>query len=224
MRKTLYTDKFYEARVDSLKSANVIVPLVLNFVKPKRVVDIGCGTGAFLSIFRNHGVKNILGIDGKWVNKDKLQIPEESFHVADLEKPLNINKKFDLVVSVEVAEHLPEKYAETYVNSLTKLGPVILFSAAIPFQYGPHHVNLQWPKYWVSLFRKRGYVPVDCLRKKIWTNEDVAFWYSQNILFFVKKDYLKKNRKLKKEAELTDESFLSLIHPKMYLIKAKNKK
>ncbi|MCL5018682.1 MAG: class I SAM-dependent methyltransferase [Candidatus Pacearchaeota archaeon] len=224
MKKTLYTDEFYDARVDSLESAKVIVPLILKYIKPKNVVDVGCGTGAFLSVFRKKGVKKILGIDGKWVNKEKLLIPQKDFHVADLEKPLNIHDKFDLVISVEVAEHLPEKYAETYINSLTKLGPVILFSAAIPYQHGPHHVNKQWPKYWVSLFKKKGFVPVDCIRKEIWEHEGVAFWYTQNILLFVKKDYLKKNRKLKKEAEQTNESFLALVHPKMYLIKAKRKK
>ena len=224
MKKILYTDEFYDARVDSLHSARVIVPLVLKYIKPKSVIDVGCGTGEFLSVFKKHGIKKILGVDGKWVNKKKLRIPEEFFHVADLEKPLKINHKFDLVVSVEVAEHLPEKYAKTYVDSLTNLGSVILFSAAIPFQHGPHHVNKQWPEYWVQLFNKKGYVPVDCIRKKIWDNDDVAFWYTQNILFFVKKDYLKQNKKLREEFKQTEGKFLALVHPKMYLIKATKKK
>jgi SAM-dependent methyltransferase len=224
MKKTLYTDEFYDARVDSLKSANIIVPIVLEYVKPRSVIDVGCGTGEFLSVFKKLGAKKILGVDGKWVNKKKLRIPEKDFHVADLEKTLDINQKFDLVVSVEVAEHLPAKYAKTYVNSLTNLGSIILFSAAIPHQHGPHHVNKQWPDYWVNLFNERGYVPVDCIRKEIWDNDNVAFWYTQNILFFVKKDYLKNNSKLRKEFEQTKGKFLALVHPKMYLIKVQKKR
>ena len=103
--KKIYTNKFFENRRDSLKSAKHIVPLVLKLVQPKSVVDVGCGTGEFLYVFRKFGIKNILGIDGAWVDKRKLCIPENCFLSANLEKPLKINRKFDLVISLEVAEH-----------------------------------------------------------------------------------------------------------------------
>jgi SAM-dependent methyltransferase len=220
MNKKYKHDSFGD-RSDSLKSARIIVPIVLGFLQPKSVVDVGCGTGEFLSVFKEEGIKNIFGLDGPWVNTDKLRIQKEYFKHVDLEKPVHINKKFDLAVSLEVAEHLSKDSATTFVNTLTSFSPIILFSAAIPFQGGLHHINEQWPEYWVNLFAKKNYVPIDCIRKKIWKNDDVSFWYSQNILLFVEKDYLKTDKKLEKEFEQTEPSALSIVHPKQYLHRAK---
>ncbi|MEM4268052.1 MAG: methyltransferase domain-containing protein [Candidatus Woesearchaeota archaeon] len=219
MNKKYKKDSFGD-RAESLKSAKVIVPILLEIYKPRSVVDVGCGTGEFLSVFRERGIKNVLGIDGPWINEEKLRIPKDCFMPRDLEKPIKISERFDLAVSLEVAEHLSQDSACEFVKTLTDLAPVILFSAAVPFQGGLHHVNEQWPEYWVKLFAQRGYVPIDSIRKKIWNNEEVCFWYSQNILLFVKKEYLQKNKKLKKEFEQTGSSVLALVHPKLYLVKA----
>ncbi len=217
MKKIIYTDEFYEARIDSLISARVIVPLVLELIQPKSVIDVGCGTGEFLSVFREKGVSDILGIDGLWVNKEKLRIPKKAFQSANLEMPLKIDINFELAVCLEVAEHLPEKSAKSFIESLTNLSPVVLFSAAIPFQGGTHHVNEQWPEYWAKLFKQRRYLPIDPIRKKIWNNDKVCSWYAQNILLFAKKDYIEKNKILKKEFEQTEVPVLSMVHPDLYL-------
>ncbi len=221
MKKKPYTDNFFAELSWSLKSAEHIVPLILDLIHPKSVIDLGCGTGDFLHVFRENGVEDILGVDGEWVPRNKLHIPEKFFQSADLQRAFKLNRKFDLVISLEVAEHLPAESAKTFVESLTNLGPVILFSAAIPFQGGINHMNEQWPEYWVKLFKQKDYVPVDCIRKKIWNNKEVGMWYTNNILLFVKKDYVQKNKALQKEYEQTDESFLSLVHPELYLFKIK---
>jgi cyclopropane fatty-acyl-phospholipid synthase-like methyltransferase len=173
-----YNKRFYlNQQSGSKKSAKEIVPIVLNLIQPKSVIDIGCGIGTWLSVFAEQGVSDFLGVDGEWVNKKLLQIPKENFAYRDLTKPLEINKRFDLVVSLEVAEHLPNSYAQTFVDSLITLGPVILFSAAIPYQGGRHHVNEQWPDFWVQLFRKKDYAVVDAIRRRIWQNNRVNYWY-----------------------------------------------
>lgn len=214
-----YTDDFYKTREEgSRRSAKEIVPLVIKLIKPKCVIDVGCGTGTWLSVFREYGIEDIFGIDGDWVDKKMLQIPEERFLSFDLKKPFKINKKFDLVISLEVAEHLPQKSAKVFVDSLTRLGSVVLFSAAIPFQGGKDHLNNQWPEYWVKLFQEKDYVVLDPIRKEIWQNENVKFWYVQNILLFVRQDHLETQPLLKTELEHTNTSQLSLVHPKQYLL------
>jgi SAM-dependent methyltransferase len=219
----LYTEDFFnELQGFSRQSAEEIVPLILEMIPCNRVVDVGCGDGTWLKVFHEYGVKEILGIDGSYVDENILVIPRENFIPFDLTKPLKLNEKFDLVTSFEVAEHLPAECAETFVNSLTSLGSVILFSAAIPEQGGENHVNEQWQDYWAEKFQQRGYVAIDCLREKIWSNKKVAYWYSQNILLFIQQEYFEKNSSLKdklKNFVVTNHSSLSVVHPMLYLIK-----
>lgn len=216
--ETPYSKEFYEALQEgSRRSAREIIPLVLELTQPRSVVDVGCGSGAWLSVFKELGISKCLGIDGDYVQKEVLQIPPEEFLAHDLKSPLKISKTFDLVLSLEVAEHLDSKYADAFVNSLVRLGPIILFSAAIPYQGGTDHLNEQWPDYWVSRFKDRGYWVIDYLRKKLWNNIKVEPWYAQNILFFIKQDCLGKYPLLAKEIENTNLSQIAIVHPEIYL-------
>ena len=218
LEEKYYTESFFEfIEQSALKSARVIVPLVMELLQPQTVIDVGCGLGTWLSVFKEQGVTDILGIDGDYVERKNLQIPQESFLAADLKKPLNLDRQWDLVVSLEVAEHLPETSAAIFVNSLARLGKVILFSAAIPFQEGEHHINEQWQDYWAKHFQNIGYLPVDSIRRKIWQNPHVAYWYAQNILIFVEREYLDNHQLLKKEFSNIGTSQLAIVHPRKYL-------
>jgi SAM-dependent methyltransferase len=202
-----------------MRSAEAIVPLVLEFVPARSVVDIGCGEGSWLAVFRRHGVDEILGLDGDYVDREALQIPQDCFQACDLTRPLEIKREFDLAVALEVAEHLPPECAEIFVRGLTELAPAVLFSAAIPFQGGTGHLNEQWPDKWAGLFRERGYVPVDLVRKRVWQNDAVDFWYAQNTLLFVRSDFLERSNSLREELRQTNLDQLCLVHPKQYLIR-----
>lgn len=217
-----YSKKFYEnIRQGARKSANEIVPIILKLVQPKNVIDVGCGTGTWLAVFKEHGIDDVWGVDGNWVDKELLEIPKERFLEADLSEPFRLEKKFDLVVSLEVAEHLPSQSAGTFIESLTNLGLVVIFSAAIPFQDGFNHINEQWPIYWVHYFNDQGFQVIDCLRNKIWKNNNIQWWYIQNILMFARNDYLKSNVLLRKEFENTNITPISIVHPTNYLWKAR---
>ena len=197
-----------------------IVGLVLDLIQPKSVIDVGCGIGTWLSVFKERGIDDILGLDGEYIQRDLLRIPAEKFLAVDLKKPLRMNRSFDLVVSLEVAEHLPVECADTFVDYLVGLSEYVLFSAAIPHQWGTNHINEQWPEYWTKKFSQRGYVVIDCLRKKIWQNNNVEPWYAQNILLFVREASVKANKRLVRELENTRMSQLSVVHPKIYLYHA----
>jgi SAM-dependent methyltransferase len=216
-----YTDAFYKARETSvLRSASALVPVVLEFVKPQSVCDVGCGDGTWLSVFKNHGVKEICGTDGDYVDRQMLKIPQELFIPADLSRPFKLERKFDLVMSLEVAEHLPPSSADSFVDSLARLGHLILFGAAIPFQGGRHHVNEQWQDYWVEKFEARGFLAIDCIRKRIWDNDDVQWWYAQNSFMFCHRDRLNDYPLLKAEHAQTHRAQLRLVHPRKYLTHA----
>jgi SAM-dependent methyltransferase len=202
------------------KSIQVIGPLVMDLLQPRRVVDLGCGTGDWLGWFLANGATDILGADGPWVRKDMLQFPVEKLVITDLGQPFTSDRSFDLAVSVEVAEHLPEASARTFVASLCGLAPAVVFSAAIPFQGGEYHVNEQWQSYWRALFEQQGYVPVDYFRPILWNNEAAQWWYRQNMLLYVRPELFEANPRLRAAHEATLPDQLDLVHPIMYLEKA----
>jgi SAM-dependent methyltransferase len=213
-----YTKSFYEEhRNGAIRSAEVMVPLVLELLPARSVVDVGCGDGSWLAVFRKLGVDEILGVDGEYVDRSLLQIPQDRFQALDLTKPFGLGRVFDLAVSLEVAEHLPAGCAPVFVECLTRLAPFVLFSAAIPFQGGEHHVNEQWPDKWAELFKEHGYLPVDFIRKQVWKNAAVEWWYAQNTLLFVRANLIESDKALKAEFERTNPNQLSLVHPRRYL-------
>ncbi len=115
-------------------------------------------------------------------------------------------------MSLETAEHLPESRAESFVANIVNLAPQVLFSAAIPFQRGTHHVNCQWPDYWQRLFGIHNYVALDVIRPAIWDDENIDFWYRQNTVLYVRRDRLEKEPGLR--ALMSGENRLKrLVHP-----------
>ncbi len=165
----------------NLTAPQEIVPHLINLFHPASVADVGCGLGTFLNIFLENGVQDITGIDGTWVDKSKLFIPEQYFIEKDLEQRFELKRKFDLVVCLEVAEHLKETSADVLVENLTSLGDMIIFSAAVVNQGGQNHINEQPYTYWVDKFKKRGFVFYDVFREKFWNNPQVDWWYKQNM-------------------------------------------
>ncbi len=213
-----YTNAFYdETTLISVRSARQIVPLVLELLDIGSVVDVGCGSGSWLSVFAELGVPEVFGVDGPWVDPSNLLIARENFFTHDLNRPLALDRRFDLVINLEVAEHLPAEQAESLVKSLTGLGPCVLFSAAVPFQGGTNHINEQWPEYWAQLFMKFGFQVIDCFRNRIWQDENVAYWFAQNLLLYVREDVLSNNPRLLEYASATESNYLSRVHPKMFL-------
>lgn len=218
---TKYNKQFYSGQQDgSYNSARIIIPIIMQKLKPKSVVDIGCGTGVWLKAFQELGVKDIQGVDGEWV-KDVLQISKENFYQQDLSEPFSLLQKYDLAISLECAEHLKNDSAKYFVKSLCGLSDCIVFSAATKFQGGTDHRNEQFIDYWVDLFNKQGYEAIDNLRPKIWSDENVDWWYRQNILMFIHKDKIKDNPELEYDYNHTNKNMLSLIHPRLHIANMK---
>jgi len=105
--------------------------------------------------------------DGDFVPKDALEIPADRYVSFDLTRTYNSMRRFDLVVSLEVAEHLPTQWAGFFRSSGScDLARRCCFPRTIPGQGGTHHVNEQWQDYWANLFLRHDYVPIDDLGKR----------------------------------------------------------
>ena len=161
-------------------SARRMLPIVLDLVSPTSVLDVGCGTGAWLRVAMEYGVEDVLGMDG---GSGELVIPADKFRAGDLEDPLDPGRRFDLAICMEVAEHLSPGRARSLVEELCRAADVVLFSAAIPGQDAPGspvHQNEQWQSYWAGLFAAAGHRTVDAIRPRIWEEPGIEFWYRQN--------------------------------------------
>lgn len=192
-----------------------IVPVIMEIIEPKTVIDVGCGLGTFMRVFKENGVQKVFGIDGPWCDKNELfkNITMHEFAVKDLEKNLGVTEQYDLAVCLEVAEHLTPSRAESFIEELTKMSNVILFSAAIPKQGGDHHYNEQWLTYWTNIFDKQDFKLADILRGRFWDNKNIYWWYKQNMVFFIKngfeKDILEKSSNTK---------IINMVHPELFLL------
>ena len=214
-----FYEKWYEKKV---YAAEVIFDLLFDVIPPvKSAVDIGCGIGTFLSVLKKKGVTEVAGIDGPWVSEEKLCIPNGDFRRHNLEELEALERRFDLAISLEVAEHLAPESATRFVKMLTGASDFVLFSAAIPFQGGMHHVNEQWPEYWALKFQEEGFVALDLIRPAIWNETMIPSWYKQNTLLFVSQSRL--SDLSLKEGHSVERDFIppALIHPDTFLGKMK---
>jgi len=171
----------WEARTENARSILELLP----FESVGSAVDVGCGVGGMvsaLSSFYELESHNLFGLDG---DTSLVRSPEVgTFRNHDLERPIDLGRRFDLVFSLEVAEHLSTSRAESFVRDLTTLGDCIIFSAAMPLQGGVGHINEQKASYWVSLFEANGFVCFDELRFRL---PGTAYsWFRQNLLLFVR--------------------------------------
>lgn len=188
MAENKYDDSFFDEHfVESSRSAEVMLEKLCLVFRPHSVADFGCGKGAWLAAAGRLGATRLVGFDGPWVDSRKLADPAISFNSVDFSDEIRLVEKFDLAVSVEVAEHLPAARADWFVDTLCRASDVVVFGAAAPGQGGLNHVNEQWPSYWIEKFRAQGYLPIDFFRSKVWSDDRVAWYYRQNTLLYVKK-------------------------------------
>ena len=181
MSDHVYNTDFYDYIDDgSRASARTVAPLLLAEMKIDSLLDVGAGHGAWASEWMAAGVADVMAVDGDYVKPDQLVIPAANFRAADLSLPPDLGRRFDLVQSLEVAEHLPQAKAAPFVETLARHGDVVLFSAAVPHQGGEHHVNEQPPEYWRQLFARQGYAAFDFLRPRLADQKQVKGWYKFN--------------------------------------------
>jgi len=215
-QKPAYQDDFYDDRHErTLYAARTMLDHVMDILPPIRsAVDVGCGVGTWLAVLREHGAEQLRGYDGEWVDDQLLEIPLADFARQDLTRSITPpSTKYDVAISLEVAEHLPASAADTFVRSLTGLADFILFSAAIPNQGGQHHVNEQWLDYWLERFEGEGYVGLDVIRPRIWHDRDVAVWYRQNTILLARRERIDDLNLAAPAAQLRP---LSTVHPEVF--------
>src|SRR5512134_2641224 len=95
-----YSRAFYSNRQEaSLRSAQAVLPFVLELVEPRSIVDFGCGTGTWLYAAKALGVPQVLGVEGSWVRRARPLLSSEELQIRDLNESVAFATRFDLAVS-----------------------------------------------------------------------------------------------------------------------------
>ena len=211
-----YSTQFFEnIRGGSQSSAEIILSILRTHATFSSVVDIGCGPASWLSaaaqVFQI-APEEALGIDGPYSAGMHAGKPGR-FQYQDLTAPLQLPRRFDLAICVEVAEHLPEKRASSLVNEICMASDVVVFGAAIPGQGGTGHVNEQWPSYWMARFSEEDFAALDAFRPAVWSDSLVAPWYAQNTFLFVRRGHALADVLHAAEVLDPDDWKLKMVHP-----------
>jgi hypothetical protein len=205
-----YDQEFYAHHLDgSIKSAQVVLTILYNYFSPVSVIDFGCSKGGWLSVAESLGSRDLAGLDGAWVSTEDIISKNIRFKTVDFNNKITIDKKYDLCISVEVAEHVKPNAADNFICSLCNSSDVIIFSAAIERQGGTGHINEQWQSYWIEKFGACNFQCFDLFRPRIWYNDEVDWWYRQNIFLFVK-------RSCALVLPTADTAVHDMVHPALY--------
>lgn len=184
----MYDASYYATDVEppARRSAGTIADTIMEDLRVRSVVDVGCGTGALLEALRDRGCE-VWGLEGSEVALEYCRARRLRVTKFDLERDtLTDHPTYDAAVSMEVGEHLPQGAADRLVQCLTRLSDVVIFTAAPPGQAGLSHVNMQPPSYWIAKFRKRGYEHAaemsDRWRERWKAAGDVELCYHRNLM------------------------------------------
>jgi SAM-dependent methyltransferase len=186
----IYDADFFKKLEAVMKtSAPIIADSVIKQFQPQSVIDVGCGTGDLLFELSQRGI-NCMGLEYAEAALERCRT--KGLHVVsfDIESTEEINQKADLVISTEVAEHLPATYADRYVDLLTGISNVVTMTAAPPGQGGTDHVNEQPNEYWIDKFARRGFhyeQDISMKFRREWKEKNVESWYYSNVMIFTNK-------------------------------------
>ncbi|WP_338045789.1 GtrA family protein [Parasedimentitalea marina] len=181
----IYSNQFYDyIDAGARTSAQAMISVVQPWLNAKSVVDLGSGRGVWTDEWTKAGVLDVAAVDGDYVDRDRLAVPKDKFHAADLTKTVDLGRRFDLAQSLEVGEHLAENASKALVESLTRHADRVLFSAAVPGQGGEFHINEKPLSFWQDLFASHGYTPFDCVRPQLKGTAGVEPWYRYNTVLY----------------------------------------
>lgn len=186
---TIYGEQYYEHmdRESAINDSEQFANAVLSEYSPASIIELGCGTGRLLYPYQEEELE-VRGVELSSIAQKVSRLSSNHFEEYDLTDPYYPEREYDIVLCIEVLEHLPESAADTIVDSICRSAPVAIITAATPGQGGTHHVNEKPHNYWINKFENRNmrHMPekAEIIKSRLDLNELV--WIKENLLVFEK--------------------------------------
>ena len=215
LRPRSYNYSRHLARYQSTarESAKRILSFVRRFLPFESVLDVGCGTGTWLSVAQEQGIERLFGVDGPWLDPKNFELDAALYRRVDLSQALDLRQRFDLVCCLEVAADIPAEFEDVLIGTLMRHGDTILFSSAVKTQHHKPHVNKRWQSYWVKKFADRSFEAFDIIRPHLWSEEVIGAHYRQNCILFARGEAAIEIDRAIREFEITPSFPLDVVHP-----------
>jgi len=154
--KPMYDANFFKSLEKYRPIYHFLADIITTHLKPRSVIDWGCGCGYLLEKLLMNGITDIHGIEG---SKEVVPFIPESLipfiNIADV--LLCDSAGYDLAISIEVGEHLKEKDSAKFVNNIcNSADKYIWWSAAQIGQNGTGHINCRPLSWWEKVFEEVG--------------------------------------------------------------------
>lgn len=187
-----YNSNYFSSSIFEYDYAAIAETIIKEY-QPKTIIEFGCGTGALAREFASRGI-TVVAIDG-YSMPDFSNYSDVKFTKIDLnnvnetQKFLSsFNSKFDLAISIEVAEHLNPDVSQSFIQWMTSVADVVVFSAAVPHQDGDGHINCRTRQDWYKFLKKSDFVIADTLRIHFTSNLRLGLWHKLNVIDYVRKN------------------------------------
>lgn len=187
----IYDERFYEESIAAKQesSAGAVAEVLIELFRPASVFDVGCGSGLYVRELAQRSVQTF-GCDGS-AHAIRRVPPTVFCFQHDLKEPLFTNRRFDLCLCFEVAEHIPARFSENLVASCAALSDRIVFSSAPPGQGGTDHINERPDSFWHGLFSRHRFEldggSTDRLRERF-ASRGVVHWLVGNTRVYRRSD------------------------------------
>jgi SAM-dependent methyltransferase len=183
----VYFDRVREEM--AVTAGGIAASIADHFPEARTLVDVGCGTGSVLVEAERRGL-SVIGLE--YAEAALAMCRERGLDVRkfDIEQAATPDLRADVVLSTEVAEHLPADCADRFVDLLTSISDNVVVTAAPPGQGGTDHVNEQPNEYWIAKFEARGFAhdpQVTADWRADWRRRSVERQRARNVMVFTRR-------------------------------------